>query len=109
MNYIFVAYVYKINDILVRTMATRCDATTIDNFKDIYKYLKVHNLSLKLHRLYNECSKAVQKYIKYEKVAIQLAEPHNNRVNAAEPSVKTIKYHIISALATVERDQQIQL
>ena len=53
MNYIFVAYVYKINDILFRPMVTRCDATMIDNFKDIYEYLKVRNLAPKLHILDN--------------------------------------------------------
>ena len=37
MNYIFVTYVYKINAILVRPMATWCDATMIDTFKDIYE------------------------------------------------------------------------
>ena len=61
MNYIFVAYVYKINAILIRPMATRCDATMIDTFKNIYEYLKVRNLAPKLHILDNECSKAVQK------------------------------------------------
>ena len=109
MNYIFVAYVYKINAIFVRPMATRCDATTIDTSKDRYEYLKVWNLAPKLHILDNECSKSVQKYVKSEKVAIQLVEPHNHRVNAAEPAVKAIKYHIIAALATVDRGFPIQL
>ena len=67
----FVAYVYKINAILVRPMATLCDATTIDTFKDIYEYLKVRNLAPKLHIIDNECSKAAQKYIKAGRVAIQ--------------------------------------
>ena len=72
MYYIFVTYVYKINAILVRPMATRYDATMIDTFKDIYEYLKVRNLAPKLHILDNECSKLVQKYVKYENVEIQL-------------------------------------
>ena len=72
MNYIFVAYVYNINDILVRPMATQCDANMIDIFKNIYEYLKVRNIVPKLHILDNECSKVVQKYVKSEKVAIQL-------------------------------------
>ena len=84
-------------------MATQCDATMIDTFKDIYEYLKVHNLAPKLHILDYECSKSVQKYVKAERVAIKLLEPHNHRVNAAEPAVKAIKYHIIAALATVDR------
>ena len=90
-------------------MATQCDATMIDTFKNIYEYLKVLNIAPKFHILENECSKAVQKYVKSEKVEIQLVEPHNHQVNAAEPEVKAIKYHIISALATVDRDCPIQL
>ena len=90
-------------------MSTQCDATMIDTFKNIYEYLKVLNIAPKFHILENECSKAVQKYIKSEKVEIQLVEPHNHQVNAAEPAVKEIKYHIISALATVERDFPIQI
>ena len=104
MNYIFVAYVYKINTISVRLRATRCDATMIETLKEIYEYLKVRNLAPKLHILDNECSKAVQKYVKAERVAIQLVEPHNHRVNAEEPAVKAIKYHIILALSTFYRD-----
>ena len=94
MNYILVAYICNINAILVRPMAIRCDATMIYTFKDIYEYLKVRNLAPKLQILDNECFKAVQKYIKSEKVEIQLVETHNRQVNAAEPEVKTIKYHI---------------
>ena len=73
-------------------MDTPCDATMIDTFKDIYEYLKVRNLAPKLYILDNEFSKAVQKYVKYEKVEIQLVEPHNHWVNAAEPTVKTINF-----------------
>ena len=29
-------------------------------------------------------------------------EPHNHRVNAAETAVKTAKYHLLAALATVD-------
>ena len=76
----------------------------IDTLKDIYEYLKVRNLAPKLHILDNVCSKAVQKYVKAERVAIKLVEPHNYRVNAAEPALKAIKYQIIAALATVDRD-----
>ena len=51
----------------------------------------------------NECSKAVQTFIKEQDVPIQLVEPGNYRVNAAEMGVKTGKYHLISSLATVAK------
>ena len=50
----------------------------------------------------NECSKAVQTFIKSNGTDIQIVEPHNHSVNAAEPSVKAIQYHIIAGLATVD-------
>ena len=57
----------------------------------------------------NECSKAVQTFIKEQEVPIQLVEPGNHRVNAAEMGVKTGKYHLISSLATVAKSSPLQL
>ena len=54
-----------------------------------------------LHVMDSECSKAIKNFIKKEKVDIQLVEPHNHRVNAAESAVKAAKHHTISSLATV--------
>ena len=36
-------------------------------------------------------------------------EPHNHRVNAAEPAVKTVKYHTLASLATLDPNCSIQL
>ena len=44
----------------------------------------------------------IKNFIKKEKVDIQLVEPHNHRVNAAEPAVKATKYLMIAGLATVD-------
>ena len=57
----------------------------------------------------NECSKAVQSLIKEQEVAIQLVEPGNHCVNAADMGVKTDKYHLISSLATVAKSSPLQL
>ena len=109
MNYIFVAYIYTINAIILRPMKNRTDKSMIAVFQDIYEYLKQRGCSPKLHVLDNECSKAVKQYIKSEQVNIQLVEPHNHRVNAAEPAVKTAKYHIIAGLSTVDPKAPLQL
>ena len=63
-NYIFVAYVYSINAILLRPMKNRSDASMVAVFRDIYTYLQQCGCSPKLHVLDNECSKAVQQYVK---------------------------------------------
>lgn len=108
-NYIFIAYVYTINAIIIRPMKSRSDEHMVKTFQDIYTYLKTKNLSTKLHVLDNECSKAVKTYINSQQVKIQLVKPHNHRVNAAETAVKAAKYHLISALATVDSNCPLQL
>ena len=60
-------------------------------FLDIYDYLRERNLTPALHVMDNECSKAIKNFIKKENVDIQLVEPHNRRVNAAELAVKAVK------------------
>ena len=53
-KYIFCAYVYSANAIIVRTMKDRTDANMLDTFKDIYKYLTLRNLKPSLHVMDNE-------------------------------------------------------
>ena len=81
----------------------------IECFKDVYSYLETRGCKPKLHVLDNECSRAIKKQIKSEGTKIQLVEPHNHRVNAAEPAVKTAKYHFIASLATVSPDCPLQI
>ena len=57
----------------------------------------------------NECSKVIKKIIKKENVDIQMVEPHNHRVNAAEPAANAAKYHTIAGLATVDINCPLRL
>jgi len=108
-NYIFVAYIYKINAILIRSRKNRSDGSMIEAFREVYDYLQSKHLHPKLHVLDSECSQAVKIYIRSQNTDIQLVEPHNHRVNAAETAVKAIKYHIIAGLATVDGNCPLQL
>ena len=109
MNYIFVAYVYKLNSILLRSMKSREDASTMEAFTSIYTELEAAGHKPKLHVLDNECSRAVQNFLIKKGTAIQNAEAHNHKVNAAEPEVKTAKYHITAHVATLDHQCPIQL
>ena len=62
-----------------------------------------------MHVLDNKCSKAVQSFVEKEDTNIQLVEPRNHRVNAAETAIKAAKYHIIAGLQTVDPDCPLQL
>ena len=83
MQYIFIAYIYDENVILMRPMKNRTDACMVSVFKDIYEYLKEGECKPKLHVMENECSKAVQVFIKEQELPIQLVKPRKYRVNAA--------------------------
>ena len=90
-------------------MQSRADKCMVSTFKEMYQTLEACVLHPKLHVLDNECSKAVQDYVRSEGTAIHLAEPYNHRVNAAEPAVTSVKYHILAGLATVHPDCPLQL
>ena len=109
MDYIFVAYVYKLNAILLRSMKSREDASMVEAFTSVYTKLETAGHTPKLHVLDNECSRAVQKFLIRKGTARQNVEAHNHIVNAAEPEVKTAKYPIISHIATLDHQFQIQL
>ena len=83
MQYIFIAYIYDENVILMRPMKNGIDACTVSVFKEIYEYLKERKFKSKLHVIDNECSKAVHAFIKEKEVHIQIVKPGNHRVNAA--------------------------
>ena len=74
----------------------------VELFEDIYGYLRRRTLSPNLHVMDNECLRAIQNFINMENVDIHLVEPHNHQVNASEPAVKAVKYHMIAGLATID-------
>ena len=78
-------------------------------FKEIYEELEIQNCKPKLHILNDQCSKTVKSYIQKEKDDIQLVEPYNHHVNAADSAAKTAKYHIVTGLGTADVNRLPQL
>ena len=81
----------------------------VEAFKEVCTELKKRKLKPSLHKMDNECCKAVQTYIEEEYAHIQLVEPYIHRVNAAEQAIQTFKNHFISGLCTVDSYFPIQL
>ena len=102
MQYIFVAYVYDFNTIIVHAMPSCTDASMVTAFTKVITILKAEGYQLALNVMDNECSATVKKYIKSENINIQLVPPHNHCVNAAECAIATFKEHFIAALATMD-------
>ena len=101
-QYLFVAYLYDRNAILVRAMKSRKDDDMVAAFKDILQYLEARNAKPTLNVMDNECSKTVKTFITQNEMNIQLVEAHNHRVNAAERAIATFKDHFIAGLSTVD-------
>jgi len=60
MIYIFVAYIYDLNTIIVCPMALRTDASFIATFNKVFAILHAWNYQPALNVMDNECSKAVE-------------------------------------------------
>ena len=109
MQYIFVAYIYDLNPIIVRPMPNRTNASFIAAFTEVFHILQAQQYQLVLNVMDNECSKAVEKHIKKNKMKIQLVPLHNHHVNAAKCAIGTFKEHFVAALATVDMLYPLQL
>ena len=109
MQYVFVAYIYDLNAILVRAMLSKNDGAMIVAFKDILATLNTHGYAPTLNVMDNECSKAINAHIWSHNMDIHLVPPHNHHVNAAKRVIATFKKNFISALATVDKDCPLQL
>jgi hypothetical protein len=97
MQYVFGAYIYDLNAILVRAMPSKNDGAMIAPFKDILATLNTRGYAPTLNVMDNECSKTVEAHIRSNNMDIHLVPPHHHRVNVAERAIATFKEHYISA------------
>jgi hypothetical protein len=57
----------------------------------------------------NQATKVIKAYLQPQNIRLQLAEPHNHRVNAAEQAFQTFKNRFLGALGTTNINFPIQL
>jgi hypothetical protein len=57
----------------------------------------------------NQATKFIKKFLTKKECDLQVVEPHNHRVNAAERAIQTFKDAFIATLATTDRDFPLQL
>jgi hypothetical protein len=108
-QYVFVAYIYDLNAILVHAMPSKNNAAMIAAFSDIFSTLAAHGYAPTLIIMDNKCSKAVEAHIKANKMNVHLVPPHNHCVNVAEHAIATFKEHFIAGLTTVDKNCPLQL
>ncbi len=57
----------------------------------------------------NQATKHIKKFLTENDCKLQVVEPHNHRMNAAEQAIQTFKVAFIAALATADSDFPLQL
>ena len=105
----FVAYDYRSNAILVRPLKDQTDKSLLEAFEDVYEYLTTRGFKPRLNVMDNQCSKTIQKFIESSKAKIQLVNPDDHRVNAAERAIQTWKNHWLAGMGTLDPNCPIQL
>jgi hypothetical protein len=93
-------YHYESNAIFAIQIAGLDDITIFEAYKKKFDELIAKGLKVKLNIMDNQATKHIKKFLTEEQCKLQLAEPHNHRLNAAERAIQTWKDAFIAVLAT---------
>jgi len=106
---LFVLYHYKTNAILATPITNLDDKSMFEAYKANFEMLEAKGYKPKVNVMDNQATKYIKKFLTKNGCKLQLVEPHNHRVNAAERAIQTFKDAFIAALATTDRDFPLQL
>jgi hypothetical protein len=102
-------YHYKTNAILITPIAGLDSECMLEAYKSNFKYLVSKEFKPKVNVMDNQATKAIKAYLTPHQVTLQLVEPLNHRVNAAEQAIQTFKNQLIGVLGTTGSKIPIQL
>ena len=102
MTTVLIVYDWTSNAILATPIENTKDETMVKVFQDQIDYLKKRGFKPTFNIIDNVASKAIREFLEKEDIGVQLVEPHNHRVNAAERAIQTFKNLFISGLATCD-------
>jgi hypothetical protein len=105
----FVRYHYEANAILATPITGLDDISIFGAYKKNFNELATKGFKPKINVMDNQATKHIKKFLTEKECKLQLIEPHNHRVNAAEWAIQTFKDAFISALATTDKDFPLQL
>jgi len=104
-----IIYHYESNSILATPITGLSDNIVFDAYKQQFEELKKKGFKVKMNVMDNQATKNIKKFLTKKECDIQLVEPNNKRLNAAERAIQTWKDAMISALATTDSDFPLQL
>ncbi len=100
---------YEANAIMAMPIAGLDNQSIFNTYKANFDKLAQKGFKPKLNVMDNQATKHIKHFFTEEECKLQLIEPHNHHVNAAEHAIQTFKDAFISALATTDRDFPLQL
>eukprot|EP00978_Attheya_sp_CCMP212_P021361 scaffold62214_cov29-Attheya_sp.AAC.5 len=101
---VFIMYDWTTNAILATPIKDAKAETIVASFKKNIEYLKKRGFKPVFNIIDNVATKAVKANLETEEIQMQLVEPHNHRVNAAERAIQTFKNHTIAGLSIVDNE-----
>ena len=96
--YFFVMYHYETNAILATPIPGLDSKSILAAYSKNFEYLVRKGYTPKLNVMDNQATKAIKAYLTPQQCELQLVEPNNHRVNAAERAIPTFKNRFIGAL-----------
>jgi hypothetical protein len=105
----FVLYHYVLNAILVKAIANVDDQSIYEAYKEVFETLEAKGYKPKMNVMDNQATKFITKFLTKKECNLQVVEPHNHRVNAAEQAIQTFKDAFIVALASTDHKFPLQL
>jgi hypothetical protein len=100
----FVLYHYESNTILATPIVGLDDISIFKAYKQYFEEFKP-----KLNIMDNQATKHIKKFLTKNDCRLQIVEPHNHCVNAAESAIQRFKAEFIAALATTDSDFSLHL
>ena len=82
-------YHYEFNAIFAIPIAGLDKVTIFEAYKKKFDELTAKGLKVKLNIMDNQATKHIKKFLTKEQCKLQLVEPHNHRMNAAEQAIQT--------------------
>jgi hypothetical protein len=105
----FVLYHYELSAILVTAIANVDGHSIYEAYKEVFKSLEAKGHKPKMNVMDNQATKLINKFLTKKECNLQVVEPHNHRVNAAERAIQKFKDAFIAALATTDCNFPLQL
>jgi len=108
-HYFFVAYDYDTNYIFAIPIPSTTNDAIITAFEQVYNDLTTRGYRPLFNVTDNQASTPIANFLRHKGCSLQIVEPNNHRINAAERAIQTFKNHFISGLCITDRDFPFQL